>query len=333
MEPLSEKSRAVDAFGTDNEKVEIVEVSPRDGLQNEQVHFTCDEKIKLIEYALAAGMKRIEVTSFVNPKRVPQMADADELSRRLPRRDDVQYIGLVLNKKGAERAIDAGLDELGAVCVASETFAQKNQGQSRLGSGESAAAIVKLAHEKGLRGTVTIGASFGCPFEGEVPHEDVIELAIIAVDAGADEISLADTIGVGDPWRVQILFEKLRDAVKGVPLRAHFHNTRNTGFANAYAAYEVGVRTFDSSFGGIGGCPFAPAATGNIATEDLIYMLSRGAISTNVKIEEAIAAGKWLSEKLQGRAPGMLMRAGSFPETSSAKKNLADGKNNKKISA
>ena len=296
-------------------KVDVVEVSPRDGLQNEQTAFSAEEKLRLIDFALAAGAKRIEVTSFVNPKRVPQMADADEVARRLPARDDVAYIGLVLNEKGAERALDAGLDELGAVCVASDVFAEKNQGQTRLGSAESAARIVDLAKRRGKRGTVTIGASFGCPFEGEVPHENVVELAKIARAAGADEIALADTIGVGDPWNVTALFEKVRDVVGGVPLRAHFHNTRNTGLANAYAAVKAGVRTFDASIGGIGGCPFAPAATGNIPTEDLVYMLHRAGFETGVDLGKAISAAHWLSEKLQGRTPGMLMKAGVFPPT------------------
>ena len=294
--------------------IDIVEVSPRDGLQNEQTQFSKEKKLKLINFAIEAGMKRIEVTSFVNPKRVPQMADADEVARGLPKRDDVCYTGLVLNKKGAERAIAAELDELGAVCVASDIFAQKNQGQTRLESGESAAAIVKLAHENNRRGTVTIAASWGCPFQGEVPHNDVVELAKIAADAGADEISLADTIGVGDPWNVEILFEKVRAVTGDIPLRAHFHNTRNTGFANAAAAVRAGVRIFDSSFGGIGGCPFAPAATGNISTEDLIYMLHRGGMKTNIDIDIAIEAGAWLAENLPGRTPGMLIRAGGFPE-------------------
>lgn len=294
--------------------IDIVEVSPRDGLQNEKTPFSTPEKLELINFALKAGVKRIEVTSFVNPKRVPQMADADEVASGLPKRDEVCYTGLVMNQRGAERAIAAGLDELGAVCVASDIFAQKNQGQSRFGSGQSAAEIVKLAHGNGLRGTVTIGASWGCPFEGEVPHAHVVELASMAADAGADEISLADTIGVGDPWNVELLFEKVRAVTGDIPLRAHFHNTRNTGFANAAAAVRAGVRILDASFGGIGGCPFAPAATGNIATEDLIYMLHRGGMKTNIDIEVAIKAGAWLAEKLQGRAPGMLMRAGGFPE-------------------
>lgn len=297
-------------------KIEIVEVSPRDGLQNEKTLFSTDEKLKLIDFALAAGTKRIEVTSFVNPKRVPQMADAAELSKRLPQRHDVDYIGLVLNHKGAERAIDAGLDELGAVCVASDVFATKNQGQTRLSSGKSAADIVKFAKTEGRRATVTIGASWGCPFEGEVPHENVVELAKMAADAGADEIALADTIGVGDPWNVEVLFEKVGTAVGAVPLRAHLHNTRNTGLANAHAAIGAGVRTLDASFGGIGGCPFAPAATGNIPTEDLIYMLDRGGFSTNTDLDSAISAGKWLAEKLDGRAPGMLIKAGVFPAQS-----------------
>ena len=295
------------------QSVEIVEVSPRDGLQNEKTLFSTDDKLSLIDLSIRSGAKRIEVTSFVNPKRVPQMADADEVSARLPRVDGVDYIGLVMNMKGAERALAAGLNELGAVCVATDTFAQKNQGQTRLESGASAASIVKFAKQNGLTASVTIGASWGCPFEGEVSHAHVVELAKIAADADADEISLADTIGVGDPWNVEELFGKVRSVVGDIPLRAHFHNTRNTGLANAAAAIRAGVRTLDASLGGIGGCPFAPAATGNIPTEDLIYMLQRGGFETAMDIEIAISAGKWLAEKLEGRAPGMLMKAGAFP--------------------
>ncbi len=296
-------------------RIEIVDVSPRDGLQNEQRVFSTREKLELIDLGLRAGVKRVEVTSFVNPKRVPQMAGAEEVCEGLPKRDEVDYIGLVLNMRGAERAVAAGLDELGAVCVASDTFAGKNQGQTRNESGHSAAAIVALAKEYGKRSSVTIGAAWGCPFEGEVPAENVLELARIAAEAGADEISLADTIGVADPWRVTSLFNQLRVVTGDIPLRAHFHNTRNTGMANAYAAIEAGVTTLDASFGGIGGCPFAPAATGNIPLEDLLYMAERAGIKTGMDLARSIEAGQWLAERLQGRTPGMLIRAGAFPQT------------------
>lgn len=293
--------------------ITIVDVSPRDGLQNEQRVFSTEEKLELIDLGLAAGVTRVEVTSFVNPKRVPQMADADALCEEMPRRAGVEYIGLVLNLRGAERALAADLDEFGAVCVASDTFAMKNQGQTRIGSGESAAEVVALAKENGKRASVTIAASWGCPFEGEVPHDNVLELAKLAAEAGADEISLADTIGVGDPWSVRELFGKVRDVTGEIPLRAHFHNTRNTGIANAFAAIESGVTTLDASFGGIGGCPFAPAATGNIPLEDLLYMLDRGGFETGLDLDAAITAGQWLADKLPGRVPAMLIRAGGFP--------------------
>ncbi|MEL7198549.1 MAG: hydroxymethylglutaryl-CoA lyase [Pseudomonadota bacterium] len=305
--------------------ITLVDVSPRDGLQNEQRVFTTQEKLDLIDLGIGAGIKRVEVTSFVNPKRVPQMADADQLCADMPRREGVEYIGLVLNMRGAERALAADLDEFGAVCVASDTFAGKNQGQTRVESGESSAAIVALAKEHGKRASVTIGASFGCPFEGEVPHENVVELAKMAADAGADEISLADTIGVGDPWAVRDLFGKVREVTGDTPLRAHFHNTRNTGIANAFAAIEAGVTTLDASFGGIGGCPFAPAATGNISMEDLLYMLERGGYETGVSLDHSIAAGQWLADKLPGRVPAMLIRAGGFPTGESEDRKIAAG--------
>ncbi len=305
--------------------ISIVDVSPRDGLQNEQRVFSTEEKLELIELGLAAGIKRVEATSFVNPKRVPQMADADSLCEHMPRHDGVEYIGLVLNLRGAERALAANLDEFGAVCVASDTFAMKNQGQTRIGSGESAAGIVALAKDNGKRASVTIAASWGCPFEGEVPHENVLELAKMAADAGADEIALADTIGVGDPWSVRELFSKVRDVTGDIPLRAHLHNTRNTGIANAFAAIEAGVTTLDASFGGIGGCPFAPAATGNIPLEDLLYMLQRGGFETGVDLDASIKAGQWLADRLPGRVPAMLIRAGGFPEGQPDALNAAAG--------
>ena len=293
--------------------IEIVDVSPRDGLQNEKRLFSIDEKLELIDLGLRAGIKRVEVTSFVNPKRVPQMADADEVCARLPIRDEVQYIGLVLNMRGAERALASGIDELGAVCVASESFALKNQGQTRLDSGTSAADIVALAKEHSKRSSITIAAAWGCPFEGEVPYDNVVELAQIAADAGADEIALADTIGVGDPWSVAELFAKVRSVTGAIPLRAHFHNTRNTGLANAQAAITAGVCTLDASFGGIGGCPFAPKATGNIPLEDLLYMVERGGFETGLNLARSIEAGQWLADRLEGRTPGMLIKAGGFP--------------------
>lgn len=296
--------------------IEIVEVGPRDGLQNEPTMVSTADKVALIERAIAAGLRRIEVTSFVNPKRVPQMADAEQVLARLMqnRRDDVHYVGLVLNRKGFERALAAGCNEVGMAVVASDTFNQRNQG---VGTKESIAAwldIARAARESGIRAQVTVSAAFGCPFEGEIPAERVVEVVRQVAEADPFEIALADTIGVGVPSQVTELVSRVREAVPGIPLRCHFHNTRNTGLANAYAAVEAGVATLDASIGGVGGCPFAPAATGNIPTEDLLYMLGRMGIHTGIDLDALIATGRWLQDTLGRPVPGMLVKAGNFPQ-------------------
>ena len=297
----------------DNRHVEIVEVGPRDGLQSEPGVVPTAIKVEFIGRAIAAGLRRVEVASFVNPSRVPQMADAEEVLKALPRLEGVFYVGLVLNRRGFERAAAAGCNEIGMAVVASDTFNRRNQGVS---TDESIAAwldIAAAARRAGIRPQVTVSAAFGCPFEGEVAVERVVEIARRVAEAGPNEIALADTIGVGVPAQVTEIVEKVREAVPGVSLRCHFHNTRNTGLANAYAAVQAGVATLDASLGGIGGCPFAPAATGNIPTEDLLYMLHRSGYETGVSLEAAIATGQWLQEQLGRPVPGMLVKAGVFP--------------------
>ncbi len=293
--------------------VEIVEVGPRDGLQNEAQPVSTEDKLRLINRAVSAGIRRLEIASFVHPKRVPQMADAEEVVAKAPRSEDVTYIGLVMNRRGAERALDTSIDELGAITLCSDTFAQKNQGQTARETLDVASELIRLANTEGRAATVTIGSAFGCPFEGEIAEADVIEFAQRLAEAGPREIALADTIGVGDPWRVGSLFNKLRDAVPGMPLRGHFHNTRNTGIANAYAAIQAGATSIDASIGGLGGCPFAPAATGNIATEDLVYMLDRGGIESGVDLTTLMDACNWMNDVVGRQLPAMVSRAGSFP--------------------
>ena len=298
--------------------VEIVEVGPRDGLQSEPGVFPTAAKIEFIERLFDAGLRRIEVSSFVNPKKVPQMADAEAVLSGLRRREGVHFIGLVLNRRGYERAAAAGCNEIGMAVVASDTFNRRNQGVS---TDESIAAWLEIAREAnaaGLRPTITIGASFGCPFEGEVPVERVIDIARRVAEAGPYEIAFADTIGVGVPAQVAEVFGRAREALPGIRLRGHFHNTRNTGLANAYAAVEAGAVTLDASAGGIGGCPFAPAATGNIPTEDLVYLLERSGIATGVDLDRLLATGEWLQQTLGRTIPGMLLKAGNFPAASRA---------------
>jgi hydroxymethylglutaryl-CoA lyase len=296
-----------------HQTIEIVEVSPRDGLQNERTILSTGEKIALVERALAAGLCRMEVASFVNPSRVPQMADAEAVLEGLRGLPGLRRIGLVLNRRGLDRALRAGVDEVNFVVVASETFSQRNQGASieqTLATWAEVAAIAK-AEQVGL--SATIGTAFGCPFEGEVPAPHVADLVSRIAASGPDEIALADTVGVGAPSDVVRRFTDAAAAAPGVRLRAHFHNTRNTGMANAYAAIQCGVRALDASIGGIGGCPFAPAATGNIATEDLGYMLARMGGAEPLDLASLIETARWLEARLGHPSPAMLGRAGLFP--------------------
>jgi hydroxymethylglutaryl-CoA lyase len=296
--------------------IEIVEVGPRDGLQSEPGVMPTAAKIEFIERLIDAGLRRLEVTSFVNPKKVPQMADAEQVLAGLNKRADVRYVGLVLNRKGFERAVAAGCNEIGMAVVASDTFNRRNQG---VGTDESIAAwleIAKEAHAAGVRPQVTVSAAFGCPFEGEISVDRVIEVAKRVAEANPYEVAFADTIGVGGPSQVTEILTRAREALPGVRLRAHFHNTRNTGLANAYAAVAAGVSALDSSAGGIGGCPFAPAATGNIPTEDLVYMLERMGVSTGIDLDKLLATGEWLQQTLGRNVPGMLLKAGGFPKPS-----------------
>ena len=297
--------------------IEIVEVGPRDGLQNESALFTTPQKLELIGRALDAGVRRIEATSFVNPKLVPQMADAEAVAAALPRRDGVIFIGLVLNKRGALRAIEAGMDELGAACAASDGFATRNQGMTSDASLAMCCEVARLARAHGRRAQITISTAFGCPFDGEVDPSRVVEMARTAAAAGPVEVAVADTIGVASPGEVSALVQRVAAAIKPLPVRVHFHNTRNTGLANVWAAVQAGARIVDASLGGIGGCPFAPRATGNVPTEDVVYMLQRSGYLTGLDVDRLIAAARWLSLEMGRDVPGMLSRAGNFPKKSS----------------
>jgi hydroxymethylglutaryl-CoA lyase len=298
--------------------VQIVEVSPRDGLQAEAVVLPTDVKVGLIQRLVGAGARRIEVCSFVNPARVPQMADAEAVLAGLgPPPPEVSYIGLVLNRRGFDRAAEAGLKEINIVAAATDTFAQRNQGTTSDGSLAVFEELAPLAVEAGMRATLTISTSFGCPYEGEVPVKRVMDIAKRAIDAGAWEIAVADTIGVAAPPDVREVVDGVLEIIgesgELVWLRAHFHNTRNTGLANAWAAVEAGVNVLDASLGGIGGCPFAPGATGNIPTEDLGYLLERAGVASGFHLGELIAIVPWIEEQLGAPVPGLLSRAGLFP--------------------
>ena len=294
--------------------VEIVEVGPRDGLQNEQTVLSVEDRIDFINRLEACGVRRIEAVSFVNPKRVPQMAGAEEIMAALPATPGASRIGLVLNMRGWERAVAAGCDEANVVVCASDGFGIRNQGA---GTSEQIAAMVAIAERRAAEGgpvlSATISVAFGCPFDGEVSEDQVTAIVREAAACGIGEIALADTIGVADPWTVRRRIEALRKAAPDARVRLHFHNTRNTGLANAYAGLEAGADVLDASCGGIGGCPFAPAATGNIATEDLVFMLDRAGVETGLDLDGLIAAGRWIGERLGKAAPSALTRAGGFP--------------------
>lgn len=293
--------------------VEIVEVSARDGLQNEAQPFATAQKIALIDRMIAAGARRLEIASFARPDRVPQMADAEAVIAGVDAPADVVTIGLVMNKKGLLRALDTPIREIGVVAIASDSFGARNQGQSAAESVAMARDVLRLAASEGRPAQVTIATAFGCPFEGLVPPDRVVAMARELADAGAREIGIADTIGVAVPAEVAALVHALRDALPGMPIRVHLHDTRNTAIANAWAAVEAGAATLDSSLGGIGGCPFAPNATGNVATEDLLYLLHRSGMATGYDLDRTIAAANWLADAMGRTLPGLVSRAGPFP--------------------
>ena len=299
----------------------VVEVSPRDGLQNDPADAPAQVKVELILRCIAAGARRIEVASFVSPKAVPKMADAEQVLEGLRAAGplDASLIGLVVNERGVRRAVAAGVDEVNAVVVVTDTFSRANQSTTTEQTLAALGDLVGASHSAGLPISVTLSAAFGCPFEGEVPLGRVVEVAAAVAALGPDEIALADTVGAAVPADVRERIPPVRDAIGDVALRAHFHDTRNTGVANALAAYESGVGTLDASLGGAGGCPFAPGATGNVATEDLVYLFERSGITTRMSLDRLIDTSRWLSSELGHPLPAMLSRAGPFPGGRSAR--------------
>ncbi len=293
-------------------RVEIVEVSPRDGLQNEREPVSTADKVRLVEGLVAAGVRRVEVTSFVHPTRVPQMADAEQVMAAVPQREDVSYIGLVLNHRGAVRAAAAGVDEMNYVVPATDTFGQRNQGVTTRQALDALGPIAEVARERGIGLSVTVAVSFGCPYEGEVAPSRVAEVAREAVDAGIDELALADTLGCAVPRQITEGVAAVRDLA--APLRLHLHETRHTGLANALAALDAGVTVLDSSAAGLGGCPFAPGAAGNVATEDLAWMLERSGYATGLDIPGVVDAGRRVCAALGIEPRSGVARAGAFPD-------------------
>jgi len=290
--------------------ITICDVGPRDGLQNQPVTLEPEVRAELVDLLAAAGVPRIEAVSFVSPRHVPQMAGAEEVVAALERREGVVYAGLAVNERGYDRLHASGLDEVHFAFAATEEFNQRNAHASVEGGVVGAQRIVERAKADGIRSTVTISVAFGCPFEGAVDPGRVAELAERVLVAGADEITVADTVGVGVPRQVRDLVGRL--APFGAPIGIHLHNTRSTGFANAYAALEAGATVFDASIGGIGGCPFAPRATGNIATEDLVYLLHGEGVETGIDLGALIDVAKWLESHLGRELEGHVYKAGTF---------------------
>ncbi len=295
-------------------RIEIVEVGPRDGLQNEAVVLTPEDRVQFIGKLEAAGVRRIEAVSFVNPKRVPQMAGAEAIMQTLPSaKSGGRRIGLVLNERGFERCVEARCDEANVVVCATDAFGVRNQAATVRDQIEALARIVDRAEGVGMPVTATISVAFGCPFAGEVTEAQLLAILRDIVSLKLDEVALADTIGAADPWTVRRRVELAKALTPHLPLRLHFHDTRRTGLANAFAGVEAGVDILDASCGGIGGCPFAPKATGNIATEDLVHMLHRAGFETGFDLDRLIDAANWIGEKLGRPAPSALTRAGIFP--------------------
>ena len=295
-------------------KISILEVGPRDGLQSEPEILPTEVKKEFITRTIDAGIKQIEVTSFVHPKKVPQMADAEKLVESLPENDDVTYIGLIMNQRGFERARDCGIDEVGMVIVSTDTYNMKNQNVVTQESIDNWLSIAAEAKSAGIRTSVVIACSFGCPYEGEIDPEHIASIAEQVLKGKPDVLGLADSVGVAVPSQIKKTFSLIKELAPSIPLRTHLHNTRNTGLANAAAAVEAGVSIIDASTGGIGGCPFAPRATGNIPTDDLLYMLDRSGVETGVDLRQVVKTTDWLEEQLGRSVPAMVPKAGIFPE-------------------
>ena len=289
----------------------LYDVGPRDGLQNEPEVLEIGVRAELVRRLAEAGVPGIEVASFVDARRVPQMAGAEEVVAAVGPCPGPIKAGLALNERGYERLLATGLDEVRFAFGVTETFNQRNQGAAVEESVVAARRIASRARGDGLRCTVTLSVAFGCPFEGEVDADHVIAIAERIAEVEPDAIVLADTIGVASPRAVGSLTSSV--AALGQPVGGHFHNTRNTGYANALAALDSGASVLDASIGGLGGCPFAPNATGNIATEDLVYLLEREGVTTGIDVDRLVETSEWLSQLLGRRLEGQLYRAGPFP--------------------
>ena len=289
--------------------VKIVEVGPRDGLQNEKVTVPTEAKVEYITALADAGLKVIEAGAFVSPKWVPQMADSAEVFREIPKDPGVEYPVLVPNMKGLERAVEAGVKSIAIFTAASDTFNKRNINMSIDESFVNYAPVVARARTEGMRVRGYISTAFGCPYEGDVPPEKVLEVSARLLDLGCYEVSVGDTIGVGTPMQVQGVVGILLQVIPASKLAMHFHDTRGTALANTLAALEMGIATFDASSGGLGGCPYAPGASGNLATEDLIYMLDHMGIDTGVSLDRLVSASTIIGQYIDHPLPGKYLQA------------------------
>ena len=294
-------------------KATVVEVGPRDGFQNEHGVITTDEKVEIIDLLSGTGLSRIEATSFTHPKAIPQLADAGDVMSRIKRKEGVEYEALIPNLKGLDRAIEAKVDSVATVVSASETHNMNNVRMTIADSMKQFEQVVRIAHENSIRVTAGLACVFGCSFEGWVRPEKVVEIVDAFLAMGVDEVSLGDTVGLGDPSHVAAVLRQVREKTGDVPLRLHFHNSRGTGLANVYAGLEEGVTIFDSSIAGLGGCPFAPGATGNIATADLVNMLESMGVDTGVDLRKVIECEKRVREILGREMPSEVLKAGPTP--------------------
>jgi hydroxymethylglutaryl-CoA lyase len=292
------------------ETVTIVEQGPRDGFQNEKEVISTEDKVRIIDALSDTGLKQIQVTSFVHPKWVPQLSDAEEVLRRIKRVEGVEYSALVLNEKGLQRAIDSGIGIIDVGVSASESHSRKNVNMSVDEALKRVLDIIDAGKKAGLEVRAGVMCSFGCVFEGTIPVENVLRVASAFISAGVAGIGLADTTGMGDPVQVHQLFSRLLEIADGLPVSAHFHNTRGAGLANVLAAMQAGCRSFDSTIGGLGGCPFVPGATGNIATADVVNMLRQMEIGTGVDLGKLVDCARMVEEILGKKLPGQVMHAG-----------------------
>lgn len=292
------------------QSVTVVEQGPRDGFQNEKEVIPTEEKVRIIDALSDTGLKAMQVTSFVHPKWVPQLGDAEEVLKRMKWAEGIKYSALVLNEKGLQRAIESEIGTIDVGVSASETHSRKNVNMTVQEGLDRILGVIEAGKEAGLSVRAGVMCSFGCVFEGNVPMENVLRIASSFLSAGAEGIGLADTTGMGNPADVYELFSRLIDIADGVPVSAHFHNTRGSGLANVLAAMQAGCNVFDGAIGGLGGCPFAPGATGNVATADLVNMFHEMGIETGIDLEKLVECARMVESILGKELPGQVLRAG-----------------------